>query len=250
MNRPGRWISLLPILALVPRLGLVIVAADRQPVAPETRAALLWTSSAALAVLVGLAEVYIGSAVVSRRHGGLAAVWVAITVLLNALIVPLSLSGLEAAPLWVILGSRWTEAAWSAGLGLLSTLCVCGCLWADVVSEGSGLAERYEAHLLGRISDLEAQRDALRAQVESAPSAASAAQPAPRHSACRFCGYWSADQRQVAGHITHCQRRAARSRALATEAAGRTSARSDRNSRHGLDHLGSANDESQSPEGP
>lgn len=68
MNRPGRWISLLAILALVPRLGLVIVAADRQQVAPETRAALLWTSSAALAVLVGLAEVYIGSAVVSRRQ--------------------------------------------------------------------------------------------------------------------------------------------------------------------------------------
>jgi hypothetical protein len=55
-------------LALVPRLGLVIVAAERQQVAPETRAALLWTSSAALAVLVGLAEVYIGSAVVRRRH--------------------------------------------------------------------------------------------------------------------------------------------------------------------------------------
>lgn len=91
-------------------------------------------------------------------------------VLLNALIVPLSLSGLEAAPLWVILGSRWAETAWSAGLGLLSTLCVCGCLWADVVYEGSGLAERYEAHLLERISDLEAQRDALRAQAESADS--------------------------------------------------------------------------------
>jgi len=166
-------------------------------------------------------------------------VWVAITVLLNALIVPLSLSGLEAAPLWVILGSRWTEAAWSAGLGLLSTLCVCGCLWADVVSEGSGLAERYEAHLLGRISDLEAQRDALRAQVESAPSglsvapadassaasaapnaasvASNAASPAPRHSACHLCGFWSANQRQVAGHIAQCRRRAERSTALTGE---------------------------------
>ncbi|HEY2740356.1 MAG TPA: hypothetical protein VGK45_18235, partial [Thermoanaerobaculia bacterium] len=71
MPHPGRWISLLPILALVPRLGLVIIAADRQHVAPETRAALLWISSTALAVLVGLAEVYVGSTVVSRRHGGL-----------------------------------------------------------------------------------------------------------------------------------------------------------------------------------
>jgi hypothetical protein len=223
MTHPGRWISLLPILALVPRLGLVIIAADRQQVAPETRAALLWISSTALAMLVGLAEVYVGSSVVSRRHGGLAAVWVAITVLLNALIVPLSLSGLEAAPLWNILGSRLLEVAWSAALGLLSTLCVCGCLWADVVREGSGLAERYEAHLLGRISDVEAQRDALEAEASAlraqVPSAASAARPAPRHSACRFCGYWSADQRQVAGHIAQCQRRAARSRALASEAA-------------------------------
>jgi len=70
MTRPGRWISLLPIFALVPRLGLVIVAADRQQVSPETRAALLWISSAALAVLVGLAEVYVGSAVVRRALGG------------------------------------------------------------------------------------------------------------------------------------------------------------------------------------
>jgi hypothetical protein len=167
MTRPGRWISLLPIFALVPRLGLVIVAADRQQVSPETRAALLWISSAALAVLVGLAEVYVGSAVVRRRHGGLAAVWVGITVLLNALIIPLSLSGLEAAPLWTILGSRLLEVAWGAGLGLLSTLCVCGCLWADVVRDGSGLAEQYEAYLLGRIRDVEAQRSALEAEVSA-----------------------------------------------------------------------------------
>jgi len=76
---------------------------------------------------------------------------------------------------------------------------------------------------LGRISDAEAQHDALEAEASAlraqVPSAASAAQPAPRHSACRSCGYWSADQRQVAGHITQCQRRAARSRALTSEAA-------------------------------
>jgi hypothetical protein len=42
MTRPGRWISLLPILALVPRLGLSVLAADRQQVAPETRGLLLW----------------------------------------------------------------------------------------------------------------------------------------------------------------------------------------------------------------
>jgi hypothetical protein len=72
MTRPGRWISLLPILALVPRLGLSVIAADRQQVALETKALLLWWSSAALAVLVGLAELYVGATVVSRRHRGLA----------------------------------------------------------------------------------------------------------------------------------------------------------------------------------
>ena len=65
MLRPGRLISLLPILAIVPRLGLVVIAADRQTVAPDSRAALLWISSTALAALVGLAEVYVGMAVVS-----------------------------------------------------------------------------------------------------------------------------------------------------------------------------------------
>jgi hypothetical protein len=72
MTRLGRWISLFPILALTPRLGLVVLASDHQQVAPGTRVALLWLSSTALAVLVGLAEVYVGIAVVSRRHGGLA----------------------------------------------------------------------------------------------------------------------------------------------------------------------------------
>jgi hypothetical protein len=41
MSRPGRLISLLPILATVPRLGLVVIAADRQTVSPDSRAALL-----------------------------------------------------------------------------------------------------------------------------------------------------------------------------------------------------------------
>ncbi|HEY0558441.1 MAG TPA: hypothetical protein VGG20_29590 [Thermoanaerobaculia bacterium] len=223
MIRPGRWISLFPILALVPRLGLVVLAADRQPVTPETRAALLWLSSTALAVLVGLAEVYIGIAVVSKRHGGLAGLWVALTVLLNALIVPLSVSGLEAVPVWEILGSPALQVAWGAGLGLLSTLCVCGCLWADVVREGSGLSEAYEAHLLGRLAEEEKGRSALeaalitlRADAERAASvgAPSPASP-PRHAACEICGYWHAEQRKVAGHITQCRRKAAREEVLA-----------------------------------
>ena len=222
MTRPGRWISLLPILALVPRLGLVVLAADRQAVAPGTRTALLWISSAALAALVGLAEVYVGMAVVSRRNVGLALLWVAITLSLNALIVPLSVSGLEAVPVWQILSSRSLRVAWGAGLGLLSTLCVCGCLWADVLREGSELAETYETHLLGRIAqeqtrreEAEAQLTALQAEIERAASAApSASASHPTHGACSLCGYWDADQRKVAGHIRQCRQRSARSRLL------------------------------------
>jgi len=224
MTRPGRWISLFPIFALVPRLGLVVLAADRQPVTPETRAVLLWLSSTALAVLVGLAEVYIGIAVVSKRHGGLAGLWVALTVLLNALIVPLSVSGLEAVPVWEILGSPALQVAWGAGLGLLSTLCVCGCLWADVVREGSGLSEAYEAHLLGRLAEeekgrgaLEAALVALRAEADrTTSSAAPIPVEMPKHSACPICGYWHAEQRKVAGHITQCRRKAAREELLAS----------------------------------
>jgi hypothetical protein len=215
--RPGRWISLFPILALIPRLGLVVLASDRQQVAPETRVALLWLSSAALAVLVGLAEVYIGIAVVSRRHGGLAVLWVGITVLLNALIVPLSVSGLEAMPVWEILASRGLQVSWGAGLGLLSTLCVCGCLWADVVREGSGLAEAYEGHLLGRIEAAEARALGLEAQwaTETARAAELEARlvamgPEPRHGSCEICGYWVRDQRKVAAHVQQCRRRAER----------------------------------------
>jgi len=215
MTRPGRWISLFPILALVPRLGLVVLAADRQQVAPDTRAALLWLSSAALAVLVGLAEVYVGIAVVSRRHGGLASLWVGITVLLNALVVPLAVSGLEAVPVWEILGSRGLQVAWGAGIGLLSTLCVGGCLWADVVRDGSGLPEAYEARLLARLDEEEKRRAALedevsglRAEAERARSAAPAA--ATKHTACELCGFWDPDQRKVANHRRWHRRKAAR----------------------------------------
>lgn len=222
MSHPGRWISLLPILALVPRLGLSVIAADRQIVSPETRALLLWSSSGALAVLVGLAEIYVGATVVSRRHMRLAFLWATMTVLLNALIVPLSLSGLQAEPFWEILGSPSLRIAWSSGLGLLSTLCVWGCLWSDILRDGSGLPEAYEAHLLGRIEEGEAQRsaltaevDALRAELERAANAPVAAPVAlTRHTACDLCGYWDADQRKVAGHITQCRRRAARSNPL------------------------------------
>jgi hypothetical protein len=221
MTRFGRWISLLPILALVPRLGLVVLASDHQQVSPGTRAALLWLSSTALAVLVGLAEVYVGMAVVSRRHAGLASLWVAITVLLNALIVPLSVSGLEAVPVWEILSSRGLQVAWGAGLGLLSTLCVCGCLWADVVREGSGLEETYEAHLLARIEKEEEWRAAIETEL-AAKSARTAEledqiatfkrmrKPVPKHRACDICGYWNPDQKKVAGHIANCRRRKAK----------------------------------------
>jgi uncharacterized membrane protein YqjE len=232
--RPGRLISLLPIIALVPRLGLVVLAADRQTVAPDTRTALLWISSTALAALVGLAEVYIGVAVVSRRHRGLALLWVALTLALNALIVPLSVSGLEALPVWQILSSRVLRVAWGAGLGLLSTLCVCGCLWADVVREGAEpaapsvpapegepedeKASALEAQLNAlavQLSAVEAPLKALQALNGSAPSAAQpAGEPLPKHSPCPECGFWDQDQRKVAGHITQCRRRAARSLAL------------------------------------
>ncbi len=45
----------------------------------------------------------------------------------------------EAVPVWQILSSRVLRILWGAGLGFLSTLCVCGCLWADVLREGSEL---------------------------------------------------------------------------------------------------------------
>jgi hypothetical protein len=232
--RPGRWISLFPIVALVPRLGLVVLASDRQQVAAETRVALFWLSSGALAVLVGLAEVYIGVAVVSKRHRGLAALWVGITVLLNALIVPLSVSGLEAVPVWEILGARGLQVAWGAGLGLLSTLCVCGCLWADVVREGGGLAALYEQQLLGRIAaeeergagletqlaaetaraaQLEAQAVAQAARAAKLEAKVAAMQPGRKHAACDICGFWDPDQRKTAGHIFGCRRKAKRERA-------------------------------------
>ena len=119
--------------------------------------------------------------------------------------------------MWEILGSRELQVVWGAGLGLLSTLCVCGCLWADVVRESSGLPETYETHLLSRLSEEEERRaaaeaalTALRAEAEHRANGSAAAAPATAHAACSLCGYWHADQRKVAGHITQCRRRAAR----------------------------------------
>jgi hypothetical protein len=266
MVRLGRWISLLPILALIPRLGLIVISADRQTVGPDTRAALLWISSTALAALVGCAEVYVGVAVVSRRHGRLALVWAGITVLLNALIVPLSLSGLEAIPVWEILSSRALRLAWGSGLGLLSTLCVGGCLWADVVREGSELVGAEEGHrteesdhrsaLRGEVSALrqdaeratnalevevsalrqDAERassalgvevSALRQEVERAASALAALEPRTEHAACPHCGYWNADQRRVAGHVLQCRKKAGRSSSSTTEGDPKTAESED-----------------------
>jgi len=230
--RLGRWISLLPILALIPRLGLIVIAADRQTVAADTRAALLWISSGSLAALVGCAEVYVGVAVVSRRHGGLALVWAGITLLLNALIVPLSISGLEAIPVWEILSSRALRLAWGAGLGLLSTLCVGGCLWADVVREGAmptGAEEDFRSRSEARWSALEEKLGALRRDAErdaETPPAPAARPMRTEHAACPHCGYWNPEQRRVAGHVLHCRRKTERiaTAADSEETAGESSA--------------------------
>src|SRR4029077_14480694 len=154
-----------------------------------------------------------------RRHLGLALVWGAITLSLNALIIPLTIAGLEAVPVWQILSSRSLRIAWGGGIGLLSTLCICGCLLADALRDRSGLEANYETHLLDRIAQEQALRkkaeaslSALQADIERAASAAQA--PLPTHAACPLCGYWSVDQRKVAGHVTQCRRRAARSNAL------------------------------------
>jgi hypothetical protein len=129
-------------------------------------------------------------------------------------------------PVWEILGSRGLQVAWGAGLGLLSTLCVCGCLWADLVREGSGLAESYEAHLLARIDGEEKRRAALetdlatlQAEAERTLTAAPA-QPEPptQHAACELCGYWEPDQRKVAAHISGHRRRTARQKKQASGA--------------------------------
>ena len=190
---------------------------------PETRAALLWLSSAALAVLVGLAEVYVGIAVVSRRHAGLASLWVAITVLLNALIVPLSVSGLEAVPVWEILGLPRPPGRLGSGTRAVCRRSayagVCGPMSS---ARAPGLPEAYEAHLLSRIAEEETRRAALEAELaacarrRSAQSATSAAGDAADSTPpASICGYWHADQRKVAGHITQCRRKAARAERLA-----------------------------------
>jgi len=64
-------------------------------------------------------------------------------------------------------------------------------------------------------SALEAQVSALRAEVERAQSDAPAP---PTHAGCELCGYWDANQRRVAGHVTQCRRQAARSSALHDQA--------------------------------
>jgi hypothetical protein len=145
MTRPGCLISLLITLAVAPRFGLLVMVADRQLAAPDALACTLW--SMVLAVSVGLSEIYVGIVAVSHRHACLAVLWVGIMVVLNLLTVPLVLSGLEGIPVWEILGTRMLRVGWGAGLGLLSTLCLCGCLGADVVRDGRSPFEPHETRL-------------------------------------------------------------------------------------------------------
>ena len=121
-----------PHLALVPGSAWSYLAADRQAVSPETRTALLWISSAALAALVGLAEVY--AAVVSRRHAGLALLWVAINLSLNApdrLAVCLRIGGGAG-----LANPRLAVSPGHLGGGLRPALHpLPGWLWADVLAQ-------------------------------------------------------------------------------------------------------------------
>ncbi len=76
------------------RLGLSVIAADRQQVTPETRALLSLVELDRPRRSWGLA----------RRHAGLGFLWATIY----------------------------------SGLGLLSTLCICGRLWTDILRDAPG----------------------------------------------------------------------------------------------------------------
>jgi hypothetical protein len=203
----GRLIALAAILVQGPRLILALLAADRQPVAPDWQRALLVVAGLGTALVLTGGNLYLAHAVATakRWRARLTVVWLLVLVSAGSLLVPMIAAGLSGRTLPEVLDSTELQWSWAALAAVAHELTAAGCMLASAAlapasPQVSPLSE------LGRLG--ERADSSLRA-------AESQAQPLAQPWSCREgCGRTFRSAAAAAGHLRHCPARLERRKAL------------------------------------
>jgi hypothetical protein len=207
-RRAGLVIALAAILVQAPRLVLVLLAADRLPVAPGAERALLVLAGIGTAFVLTGGNLYLAHTVaqVEPWRRTLAAAWLTVLAASGGLALPLIVAGLTARTVPDILGAGRLEWAWALLAAIAHELTAAGCILASAAWASTQAAPAAEAKPAALVlpASLPAQSTGLLPGGSSAPlprQTAPVSSPVP----CRAgCGRAFTSQQAEIAHQRYC----------------------------------------------
>jgi len=206
----GIRIALAAIMVQAPRLVLVVLGADRQPVPAPTERALLVVAGVGTALVLTGGNLYLAHTVaqVKAWRRTLAAAWVLVLAASGGLVLPLIVAGISARSVPQVLGAGRLEWTWALLAAIAHELTAAGCVLASAAwaAQAGGPGAGTAAGLLTAGAALPAGGEAL------VPAGAEAAAALPQAAAdgvpCRAgCGRRFVSQQGEIAHLRHCPRR-------------------------------------------
>jgi hypothetical protein len=206
----GLRIALAAIMVQAPRLVLVVLGADRLPVAAPIERALLVVAGVGTALVLTGGNLYLAQTVaqVKAWRRTLAAAWVLVLAASGGLVLPLIVAGISARSVPQVLGAGRLEWTWALLAAIAHELTAAGCVLASAAwaAQAGGAGTGTAVDLFTAGAALPAGREA------PLPSGAAAAallpQPAADRIACRAgCGRSFVSQQAEIAHLRHCPRR-------------------------------------------
>ncbi len=209
----GLTIALAAILVQAPRLVLVLLAADRQPVTAAVERALLVVAGVGTALVLTGGNLYLAHTVAQVRswRRTLVGAWIVVLAASGGLVLPLVVAGLSAHTVPEILSASGLDWPWAVLASIAHELTAAGCVLAgaawgsqsEAAGGGAAGARTAAAGALPGGSDV-----GLPAAAAAAGAAALAAVPAVPGFACRGgCGKGFGSQQAEIAHQRHCPRR-------------------------------------------
>ena len=204
----GRLIAFAAILVLAPRLILALLAADRQPVAPDWQRALLVVAGLGTALVLTGGNLYLAHAFATakRWRTRLGLVWLVVLGSSGSLLVPMIAAGLSGRTLPEVLGSTKLQWSWAALAAISHEVTAAGCMLASA-SLVPGSRQLSELSPLAQPGELAGSSLAA-----SVPGAQPAALPLPCRASCDRSFQSAA---AAAGHLRHCPARLERQKQAA-----------------------------------
>ena len=196
----GRLIALAAILVQAPRLILALLAADRQPVAPDWQRALLVVAGIGTALVLTGGNLYIAHALATAKRWRilLVLVWMIVLGSSGCLLVPMIAAGLSGRTLHEVLSSAKLQWSWAVLAAVAHEVTAAGCMLASACLV-AGSRQLSELSPLAQPGELAGSRLAASMAGPQPP-----ALPIP----CRVgCGRSFQSAAAAAGHLRHCPAR-------------------------------------------